>query len=95
MSWLRRGGESGAAPDERAQTPSELTFEYLPLEALSRISPMRYAVDLTRGAFYAGRAESDLVVLGPLALNVVVMGVLFVVFLVAGTALFVRNERNR
>src|SRR5206468_3081018 len=39
VSWLRRGGESGAAPDERAQTPSELTFEYLPLppNALLRV----------------------------------------------------------
>jgi len=67
----------------------------LPLEALSRISPMRYAVDLTRGAFYAGQADSDLVVLDPLALNVAVMSVLFIIFLVTGTALFVRNERNR
>jgi len=65
------------------------------LEVLSRISPLRYAVDLMRGVFYAGTAERAKVVLDPLALNLLVVGGMFAVFLVAGTALFVRGEQNR
>jgi len=67
----------------------------LPLEILSRVSPMRYAVDLTRGTYYAGLPEFGKVVLDPVLLNAVVAAGLFVIFLVAGTTLFVRNERNR
>jgi len=66
-----------------------------PLEVLSRISPMRYAVDLTRGTFYTGNPESAKVVLDPLPWNLAVIAGMFVVFLVTGTALFVHNERNR
>jgi len=65
------------------------------LEILSRISPMRYAVDLMRGAFYAGRPEAGRVLLDSPALDLAVMGGMFAIFLVAGTALFVRSERNR
>jgi ABC-2 type transport system permease protein len=65
------------------------------LEVLSRISPMRYAVDLARGAFYAGRPEYGRAVLDSPVVDLAVMAVMFTVFLVAGTALFVRNERNR
>lgn len=65
------------------------------LDILSRISPMRYAVDLARGVFYLGRPEFAKVALqAPLA-NVVIMGVMFGAFLVVGTYLFVRGERNR
>jgi len=65
------------------------------LEVLSRISPMRYAVDLARAAFYAGRPESARVVLDSPVLDLAVIGGMFAVFLVVGTALFVRSERNR
>lgn len=65
------------------------------LEILSRISPLRYAVDLTRGVFYAGTDEGPLVVLDPLVLNLLVVGGLFALFLIVGTAVFVRGERNR
>jgi ABC-2 type transport system permease protein len=65
------------------------------LEILSRLSPMRYAVDLTRGVYYTGHTDySDVVLAGP-AFNLIVMGALFSLFLVIGTILFVRNERNR
>lgn len=67
----------------------------LPLEALSRISPMRYAVDLARWTYYFGQPDFSKVVLDPLVLDVAVIAGLFVVFLGAGTTLFVRNERNR
>ena len=65
------------------------------LELLSRISPMRYAVDLVRGVFYAGQPEYAEVVLEPPPVNLVVMGVMFAAFMVIGTILFVRRERNR
>jgi ABC-2 type transport system permease protein len=65
------------------------------LEILSRISPMRYAVDLTRGVFYAGSPESVKAVADPALLNVAVVSAFFVLFMVVGTALFVRRERYR
>src|SRR5438132_1422375 len=65
------------------------------LEILSRISPMRYAVDLFRDVVYMGRPEyHKVVLLGP-ALNVATMTLMFAVFMVVGTALFVRRETNR
>ena len=65
------------------------------LDVLSRLAPMRYAVDLTRAVFYLGHPDRERVVVDGLALDLVVIAVLFAVFLVVGTALFVRNERNR
>lgn len=64
------------------------------LEILSRIAPMRYAVDLVRSVAYRG-AERDELVEDPFAVTLIVVAVMFVVFVAAGTALFVRNERNR
>jgi ABC-2 type transport system permease protein len=65
------------------------------LAIASYITPMRYAVDLARGVFYRGRPEYDRVVLmDPLA-NLAVITAMFVVFLVVGTAMFVRKEQNR
>ena len=65
------------------------------LEILSRISPLRYAVDLTRGVFYAGTPESANVVLAPVWVNLLTTGAMFAGFLLLGTVLFVRAERNR
>jgi ABC-2 type transport system permease protein len=65
------------------------------LDLLSRLSPMRYAVDFVRGVFYTGQAEySEVILQGPV-FNFALMAVLFWVFLVVGTFLFVRGERNR
>jgi ABC-2 type transport system permease protein len=65
------------------------------LDLLSHLAPLRYAVDLVRGVFYAGTPDYDYVVLDPVAYNVVIGGALFGIFLVVGTVLFVRRERNR
>src|SRR5437763_1544967 len=65
------------------------------LEALSRISPLRYSVDLVRGVYYAGHPDYGKIVLDPPLLNLAMTAVLFVVFLGVGTVLFVRHERNR
>ncbi len=65
------------------------------LDALSRLMPLRYAVDLARTVFYVGNPDRPKVVVDGFFVDALVMSILFVVFLVAGTALFVRNERNR
>lgn len=67
----------------------------LPLDILSRISPLRYVVDFARSLFYLGSSDYDKVVLASPLLNLTVLVVMFAVFLVVGTALFVRRERNR
>ena len=65
------------------------------LEILSRLSPLRYAVDLTRGLFYLGQPEYDHVVLASPIVNIAILGGSFALFMVIGTFLFVRGERNR
>jgi len=65
------------------------------LDLASRISPMRYAVDLVRGLFYAGTSEYDKIVLQPPATVLAIMAAGFLAFMVVGTTLFVRSERNR
>lgn len=65
------------------------------LDFLSRISPMRYAVDLTRDLFYISRADYVNAILQGPAYNLTLMTVGFLVFLFIGTFLFVRREQNR
>jgi ABC-2 type transport system permease protein len=65
------------------------------LAALSRLSPMRYVVDLFRNVLYAGRPEYHRVVLLDPATNALTMALMFVIFMLVGTALFVRRETNR
>ena len=64
----------------------------LPLDILSHLAPMRYAVDLIRDAYYGSTSP---VVLSSATTNLLIIGALFVVFMVLGTFLFVRAERNR
>lgn len=65
------------------------------LDVLSHVAPLRYAVDLMRGVFYAGTPEYSRVVLDPPLFNLAVMAALFLIFMALGTWLFVRGERNR
>jgi ABC-2 type transport system permease protein len=65
------------------------------LAILSRVSPMRYVVDLFRDVMYAGRPEYHRVVLLDPITNLTMMALMFVVFMLVGTALFVRRETNR
>jgi ABC-2 type transport system permease protein len=67
----------------------------LPLEILSRLSPMRYAVDFVRNVYYAGSPEYPYVVLDSPVSNLALIAGMFVLFLGVGTFLFVRSERNR
>ena len=65
------------------------------LDVASRAMPMRYGVDLTRAAFYTGSPHySQVIGAGPVV-DVVIMGLLFVALLVAGTAVFDYRERVR
>lgn len=72
-------------------------IQHLPLPILiaSRISPMTYAVDLIRNIYYFGKPEYEKVVLFSPALDLAVVLGLGCIFLIAGTYIFVRNERNR
>jgi len=66
-----------------------------PLAVLSALSPLRYAVELTRNVVYGLQPGVSSPTTTPLFVNAAVMAVSFVGFLVAGTFLFVRAERNR
>ena len=65
------------------------------LWVLSRISPMTYAVDLLRSIYYTGDTAYSKVVLYSYSLDLSIIAVLTVIFIVVGTTLFVKNERNR
>src|SRR5712692_9723968 len=69
-------------------------IQHLPwfLDILSKIAPMRFAVDLMRDVYYAGGPS---VPIFDLPTNLAIIGVEFLVFMVVGTAGFVRAERNR
>jgi ABC-2 type transport system permease protein len=65
------------------------------LEVLSLLSPMRYVIDLARGVVFAGSSEYSRVVLLSPTTNAAILALMFAVFMVSGTALFVRRETNR
>ena len=70
--------------------------KFSPLLAfLSRISPLRYAVDLMRGVYYGGVEASAGAVLASQPFNLAVMAATGSIFVLIGTALFVRKERMR
>ena len=65
------------------------------LDVLSRISPLRYAVDLLRNVYYAFEPSAAPAEVASAGSNLVVIGVMLVAFVTIGTAIFVRAERNR
>lgn len=65
------------------------------LDVLSRLSPMRYAIDLVRDVYYGAVPDVVPVALSDAPSNLVIIGGMFVLFMVVGTTLFVRSERNR
>lgn len=66
-----------------------------PLAVLSALSPMRYAVELSRNVYYGLQPGVPAPEVTPLEVNVAVMVVSFLAFIAIGTTLFVRAERNR
>jgi ABC-2 type transport system permease protein len=67
----------------------------LVLEILSRIVPMTYAVDLMRAIFFLGDSAYDKVVLFPLPVTLAVIAIYSTIFVVIGTYMFIRNEKNK
>lgn len=67
----------------------------LPIMIASRLAPMTYAVDLLRSVYYWGTPEYSKVVLFNPLLNLSVVLGFGTVFLIIGTYIFVKNERNR
>ncbi|HET7030186.1 MAG TPA: ABC transporter permease [Candidatus Limnocylindrales bacterium] len=67
----------------------------LPLAILSALSPLRYAVELMRNVVYGLQPGVPAPATTPISINAAVIAVSFLGFLVAGTFLFVRSERNR
>lgn len=65
------------------------------LNVLAHLMPMRYVVELTRAAFYAGTPGYRLVVSGSPLLDAAVTGALFVIFMIVGVAVFGYRERTR
>jgi len=65
------------------------------LGILAKVMPMTYVIDLARNVFYAGKPEYAAVVQYPFALDLAVSAAIFIGFLVIGTLMFVRNDRNR
>jgi ABC-2 type transport system permease protein len=65
------------------------------LDIISKLSPLRYVIDLTRAIFYAGQPTYSQVVLENPWIDLIVSVVMFLVCFIAGTLLFVRHERNR
>ncbi|PYP38666.1 MAG: hypothetical protein DMD48_08935 [Gemmatimonadetes bacterium] len=65
------------------------------LAFLSAISPMRWAVEAVRHVYYGTQSGLVTPELSPIPLVVAVIAGSFLAFIVAGTALFVRSERNR
>lgn len=62
---------------------------------LSRLAPMTYAVDLLRSVYYIGSPDYEHVVLFNTAIDLAISAVLFTGFLVVGTYIFVRKEKNK
>ena len=67
----------------------------LPILIASRIAPMTYAVDLLRSIYYFGKPEYSKVVLFNPLFDFSVVVIVGIIFLLIGTYIVVKNERNR
>jgi ABC-2 type transport system permease protein len=65
------------------------------LDIVSHLAPMRYAIDLVRDVYYGGLPDVVQVPLEGAPVNIAIIGAMFVGFMLVGTTLFVRSERNR
>jgi ABC-2 type transport system permease protein len=62
---------------------------------LAKIIPMTYSIDLARNIYYWGKPEYAAAVLHPPMLDLAVTVGFILVFVIVGTTLFVRADRNR
>jgi ABC-2 type transport system permease protein len=65
------------------------------LDWIARAMPLRYAVDLSRAAYYAGTPGRAAAVIGSPVVDAIAVGGLFAVLIVAGASLFDYRERIR
>jgi ABC-2 type transport system permease protein len=65
------------------------------MAVLSRLLPMTYCVDFMRGIFYEGVAAGQAMTLHHPIFDLVIIAAFTVVFFTAGTAGFVRSEKNK
>ena len=65
------------------------------LGILSKLMPLTYSIDLARNIFYAGKPEYAFAVLHPFWFDLLITVAVCVVFIVVGTVMFVRRDRNR
>ena len=65
------------------------------LGVLSKLMPMTYSIDLARNIFYAGKPEYAFTVLHPFWFDLAITVAVCFVFIVVGTVMFVRRDRNR
>lgn len=66
------------------------------LDLAAKIAPLRYVVDLTRAIYYQGQPmiSQQTIFTSPMTDLLVITG-MFLLFLIGGTLLFVRSERNK
>jgi ABC-2 type transport system permease protein len=65
------------------------------LDLLSRIAPLRYAVDLIRNVYYGFQPSAVPAQVASLGANLPIIGAMLAIFIAVGTTVFVRAERNR
>jgi ABC-2 type transport system permease protein len=65
------------------------------MAVVSHLLPMTYCVDFMRGVFYSGGTEGAATTLHAPVFNLVIIVAFTAIFLVAGTAGFVRAEKNK
>lgn len=65
------------------------------LDVLSRIAPLRYAVDLLRGVYATVEPGPVPITVAGTGENLAIIGAAMLAFIAIGTTLFVRSERNR
>src|SRR5712692_8779869 len=83
-----------ALPNQRSAMQI-FQFLIIPQDVLAHAMPMRYVVELTRAAFYAGTPGYRQVVSGSPLLDAAVTGALFVILMITGAAVFGYRERTR
>lgn len=67
----------------------------VPLNILTYVAPMRYAVDLLRSVYYAGSSAFAKTVLLPFWVNLLLIAAIGAVFFIYGTYRFTGKEQNR
>jgi ABC-2 type transport system permease protein len=102
IGFIQKAATAGIVLMTLAMTQTFLSGALIPvnhstgfLALVSRILPMTFCVDFMRGVFYTETPEAPAVTLHAPFFNLAVIVAFTAVFLIAGTAGFVRSEKNR